>query len=93
LRWDFPALPDASQEAAELIRQARTRVHAERRNQGCYAADARAEVLERLSSEIGGCRSNPHAVRLLLAAAKIGSFADRKAATDQAEIVLKRAVS
>jgi hypothetical protein len=50
--------------------------------------DARAVLLKYLTTEIEDPAVG-QAIRLLLAAAKTGSLADRKAATDQVEILLR----
>ena len=53
-------------------------------------ADTRAVLLKYLATEVEDAALGTvgHALRLLLAAAKTGSLADRKAATDQVAIVL-----
>jgi hypothetical protein len=52
-------------------------------------ADARRVVLAHLTTEVEDLALT-HAMRLLWTAAETGSFAHRKAATDQVAIVLRR---
>jgi hypothetical protein len=54
-------------------------------------ADARAVVVERLTNRVEDAALS-EVLKLLLIAARSGTLSDRKAATDQLEMVLKGAV-